>query len=139
MLFGALVFWSVGSAGVAFYLRKVLREDRDIHGQPVNPAPWVFAARYALFVALAGAVASYLTTVSLLPPAIFESALIAVPLVGVLYVGRRLAEQRTVWGARTMYSIRSVIDRVWSLDDDWPPTEQNQKTANPDDTEPHNG
>ena len=138
MLFGALVFWSVGSAGVAFYLRKALREDRDIHGQPVNPAPWVFASRYALFVALAGAVASSLTTISLLPSTVLELALIAAPLVGALYVGRRLAEQRTVWGARTMYSIRSVIDRVWSLDDDWPPTEQNQNHANPDDTEPNN-
>lgn len=139
MLFGALVFWSVGSAGVAFYLRKALREDRDIHGQPVNPAPWVFASRYALFVALAGAAAFYLTTTSLFPPAILESTLIAAPLVGALYVGRRLAEQRTVWGARTMYSIRSVIDRVWSLDDDWPPTEQNQKRANPDDADAKNG
>ncbi|WP_200862276.1 hypothetical protein [Candidatus Halobonum tyrrellensis] len=79
------------------------------------------------------------TTVSLLSPIIFESALIGAPPVGALYVGRRLAEQRTVWGARTMYSIRSVIDRVWSLDDDWPPIEQNQKTANTDDTGPHNG
>ena len=139
MLFGALVFWGVGSAGVAFYLRKALREDRDIHGQPVNPAPWVFAARYALFVASIGAATSYLTTSSLLQSTILELALIAAPLVGALYVGRRLAEQRTVWGARTMYSIRSAIDRVWSLDDDWPPTEQSQKRANTDDTEPHNG
>ncbi|QLG29827.1 hypothetical protein HUG10_19640 (plasmid) [Halorarum halophilum] len=139
MLFGALIFWSVGSAGVAFYLRKALRKDRDIHGQPVNPAPWVFGSWYALFVALAGATTSYLTSGSLLPPTVFESTLIATPAVGALYVGRRLAEQRSVWGARTMYSIRSVIDRVWSLDDDWPPTEQNQKHANPDDTDPHNG
>lgn len=139
MLFGALVFWGVGSAGVAFYLRKALREDRDIHGQPVNPAPWVFASRYALFVALASAVASYLPTNSLLPSIALELALIAAPLAGALYVGRRLAEQRTVWGARTMYSIRSVIDRVWSLDDDWPPTEQNQNSTNTSNTEPHNG
>ena len=135
MLFGALVFWTVGSAGVAYYLRQTLREERDIDGYPVNPAPWVFTSRYALFVALVGIATSYLTTYSILPPTVLELTLVLAPLVGAVYVGRRLAERRTVWGIRAMYSIRTAIDTIWPLDDDWPPTEQHQQHSNQNGTD----
>lgn len=135
MLFGAIVFWMTGSAGVAYYLRQALREERDIDDYPVNPAPWVFASRYTLFAGLVGIAMSYLTIRSVLPPSILELTLVLAPLVGAMYVGRRMAERRTVWGIRAMYSIRTAIDTIWPLNDNWPPTEQNRQHPNPNDTD----
>ncbi|WP_254547374.1 hypothetical protein [Halomarina pelagica] len=135
MLFGALVLWLVGAAGVAYYLRYALREDRDVDGQPVNPAPWVFAARYALFVALVGGAATLLDTSAILSPIMLDLATITAPLVGLFYVLRRYAERRTSWGARLMQHVRTGIDRVWPWDDQWPPEPQHrQQTTATDST-----
>lgn len=140
MRFGALILWSLGSVGVAYYLRYALREDRDVDGQPVNPAPWVFTARYALFVSLIGGAATLLGTGSVLPSIIHDFAIIVAPLVGVLYVLRRYAEQRTSWGARLMQQLRTTIDRVWPWDDQWPPKPQHrqQTTATDSESQRHN-
>ena len=135
MLFGALVLWLVGAAGVAYYLRYALREDRDVDGQPVNPAPWVFAARYALFVALAGGVATLLGTGAIFSPIMLDLAAITAPLVGLFYVLRRYAERRTSWGACLMQHVRTGIDCVWPWDDQWPPEPQHrQQTTATDST-----
>jgi hypothetical protein len=127
MRFGALVFWTTGTAGVAYYLRYALREDRDIDGQPVNPAPWVFAARYALFVGLVGIGTSLLDIGSILPSIVLALAISTAPLVGTLYVLRRYAEQRTRWGARLMRRVRTTLDRIRPWDDQWPPEPQHRQ------------
>jgi hypothetical protein len=137
MLFGALVLWLVGSAGTAYYLRYALREDRDVDGQPVNPTPWVFAARYALFVALVGGAATLLDTGTILPSITLDLAAITAPLVGLLYVLRRYAERRTLWGARLMQHVRTTLDRVWPWNDQWPPEPQHRQQTTPTDSKSH--
>jgi 5-methylcytosine-specific restriction endonuclease McrA len=127
MRFGALVFWMTGTASVAYYLRYALREDRDIDGQPVNPAPWVFAARYALFVGFVGIGTSLLDTGSIVPSIVLALAISTAPLVGTLYVLRRYAEQRTRWGARLMRRVRTTLDRIRPWDDQWPPEPQHRQ------------
>jgi hypothetical protein len=134
MLFGAVVLWLVGAAGVAYYLRYALREDRDVDGQPVTPAPWVFAARSALFVGLIGIAGRVSTTDLSLSPLLVELAVLTTPVVGLGYVARRYAERRTQWGARLLQSFRAAIDRIRPWDDQWPPAAERHRPSATDST-----
>jgi hypothetical protein len=134
MLFGAVVLWLVGSAGVAYYLRYALREDRDVDGQPVAPAPWVFATRSALFVGLIGIVTTVSTTDLSLSPLLVELAVLTTPVVGLGYVARRYIERRTQWGARLLQSFRAALDRIRPWDEQWPPAAERHRPSATDST-----
>jgi hypothetical protein len=139
MLFGAVVLWLVGSVGIAYYLRYALREDRDVDGQPVAPAPWVFATRSALFVGLIGIAGRVSTTNLSLSPLLVELAVLTTPVVGLGYVARRYIERRTEWGARLLRSFRAALDRIRPWDEQWPPAAERHRPSATDSTRHDSG
>ncbi|WP_440005416.1 hypothetical protein [Halomicrococcus sp. SG-WS-1] len=96
-LIGALVLWTIGATGVAYYLRAALHEDRDVSGMAVTPTPWVVISRGALALGLVGGVATTVGYDSLAPNAITILAICLAPLTGGLYVMHRTVRRRTGW------------------------------------------
>ncbi|WP_433623514.1 hypothetical protein [Halomicrococcus sp. NG-SE-24] len=96
-LVGALVLWTIGATGVAYYLRAALHEDRDVSGMAVTPTPWVVISRGALALGLVGGVATTVGYDSVVPNAATTLAIYLVPFTGGLYVIQRTVRRRTAW------------------------------------------
>ncbi|RBI63891.1 hypothetical protein DMJ13_05120 [halophilic archaeon] len=96
-LVGALVLWTIGATGVAYYLRAALHEDRDVSGMAVTPTPWVVISRGALALGLVGGAATTVGYDSIIPNAATTLAICLTPFTGGLYVIHRTVRRRTAW------------------------------------------
>lgn len=89
---GAAIVWSVGVAGLIYFLHYTLLEDRWSYGLRIRSAFWKFPVQFAAGLKIYDGVIG-------LPGSAVVSSLVAIipPVVGLLYVGRRYFAFTETW------------------------------------------